>query len=102
MNFLLIGITILIWVIAFFLIKKALKQHKEEKQINKVLSDPHLLLEKLTENGKIIDDGKEVNFEIVKENGKEIVKEKERKTFLPEKKQIKKENSKPIKKKKKR
>ena len=66
---------ILGYLLAVSLFKKFPNLFQDNKEINKVINNPHLLAEKLNANGKIYDDGNEVKIGvgIDKETGKEIV-----------------------------
>lgn len=63
--------------VGIFLIKKTniinfVSKSQREKQ--KILNDPELLLAKLQEHGDIVDDGKKVDMSIVEINGKKQLK----------------------------
>ncbi|KKK98370.1 hypothetical protein LCGC14_2643430 [marine sediment metagenome] len=66
---------ILGYLLAVYLFKKFPNLFQDNKEINKVINDPHLLAEKLNANGKIYDDGNEVKIGvgIDDKTGKEIV-----------------------------
>ncbi len=93
---------ILGYLLAVYLLKKYPNLFQDNKEIDKVINDPHLLAEKLNANGKIFDDGNEVKIGVGfdKETGKEIVKVEEIKS--KESKKVQKEvekSSSPTKKK---
>lgn len=70
-----LGIGILLWGGAIFFSLKIIKNRLEQKKKDKIINDPIKLKEKLEENGRIIDDGKEITFnlETDKKTGKEIL-----------------------------
>ena len=73
--FIIIFCLILGYLLAVVLFKKFPNLFQDNKKIDEVINDPHLLAEKLNANGKIFDDGNEVKIGvgIDKETGKEIV-----------------------------
>jgi len=57
-------------IIATILYKKGIKiETKEEKEKEKIINDPDLLLEKLNNNGKMVDSGEELKYSIVDNKG---------------------------------
>ncbi len=48
-------------------IKKLL--NTKRKEIDKIVNDPDLLVEKLSENGKMVDRGEELKYSVVEEGG---------------------------------
>lgn len=86
--FIIIFCFIIGYFLAVFLFKKFPNLFQDNKKIDEVINNPHLLAKKLNANGKIFDDGNEVKIGvgIDKETGKEIVtveeiKSKEAKTI---------------------
>ncbi len=67
-------------VIGYFIIKlfpktkfgKKFMDSKDPRQ--RVLNNPDLLVKKLNENGKVIDDGKDMNYSVEDVNGERVVK----------------------------
>ncbi len=80
------------------------KISKHERYKQKILNDPELLLEKLKENGDIVDMGEKMDLYIVEKDGKKQIEVKmtsapeeaieESKKPIKEKKQIKKKRGK--------
>ncbi len=65
-------------IIGYFLAKKTKVMHKllkksTDKEVEIIINNPDLLLKKLKENGKIIDDGEELEYSIVKKDGKRVI-----------------------------
>jgi len=73
-------VIILSIIIGVFLAKYLFKKYpnvfdNKEKRMRETLKDPHLLVEKLKEQGKIYDEGKELNIKVGRDEktGKEVV-----------------------------
>jgi len=76
--------------IGLFLFKRypnLFNKFTKEKEINKVLNDPHLLVEKLKSQGKIYDMGKRLDIKVGKDNktGQDVVVVEEIKSKKAEK-----------------
>ena len=88
-----------------FLHKRFPNLFGKDRKMQKIIKDPHLLVEKLKSHGKIYDDGKEIKIEvgIDSKTGKEIVVIEEIKSKKAEtiKKELKKDKPKKKVKKKK-
>jgi hypothetical protein len=58
-------------MIVFFLSKFGLKiRSKGEREKNKIIKNPELLLEKLNQNGVMVDQGERLNYNVIDEDGK--------------------------------
>lgn len=71
-----IAICILIGIaLGYYFSKRFPNLLGKNRKVEKVLNDPHLLVEKLKANGKIYDDGKELDIKVGVDNetGKEVV-----------------------------
>ena len=100
-----IGLAVVIGLgLGSFLCKRFPNLFGADKKIQKVIKDPHLLVEKLKAHGKFYSDGKEFDIQvgIDKETGKEIVVVEEIKSKKAGeiKKKVEKEAKKKVKKKK--
>ncbi len=73
--FVIIVCSIMGYFLAVYLLKKYPNLFQDNKKIDEVINNPHLLAEKLNANGKIFDDGNEVKIGVGfdKETGEEIV-----------------------------
>lgn len=67
-----------------------------DKKKNKIINSPDLLLEKLSENGKMVDDGEELEYSVVENDGKRELTMKKKPCPKTDKKV---EDKKPVKKK---
>ncbi len=75
-GYIIIAFCILIGVVlGSFFHKRFPNLFGKDRKMQKVIKDPHLLIEKLKAHGKIYDDGKELDIKIGtdKETGKEVV-----------------------------
>ena len=73
----LLGFALIVGVaIGYFLSKNkkiANKFLKERREIDKVINNPEILLEKLKGHGKIIDNGEELHYSIGEKDGEKVI-----------------------------
>ena len=70
-----LGLAVIMLCICAGVILGKVFTNRRERKMKKILEDPHLLVEKLKDSGKIYDDGKELDIKVGIDNktGKEVV-----------------------------
>lgn len=66
-----ITIAILLGAVLGHIFKKKIKRflNKKQKEMDKIINDPDLLVEKLNNNGQMVDSGEELKYSVVEEDG---------------------------------